>query len=425
MSLEHATATGCPVHGLGDAFSPFGEAFVTDPYPFLAQARREEPVFYSPEIEMWVVTRWEDVRRVLSETGSFISNVSLDPLKPFTEETRAVLSGSGPRATRGLSDSDGPDHQRMRRVAGKALTPRRLRVLEPQIREIVDEHIARFRDRGHAEILHELADPVPLHTMFVLLGVPLSELKTVMDGTEDRMELMWEMPSDERQPRLAAGVGNFYGYTRELVKQRMNDDLRDDFPSDLIRAASKDGEALLSMDEIATLVYGVMFGGHMTTTALIVNCVRMFAGEPEVWRSLVEDPSRIPAAVEEVLRVDPSVLTLRRSAVHDVELGGQRLAQGDKLLLVTASGNRDVERFEEPEAFSPGRKNVSDHLTFGKGAHFCLGAPLARIEMRIVFEQLVAAFPDLRLAPGQELVHRPNIGFRLLEKLDVEWGPVA
>jgi cytochrome P450 len=402
-------------------FDPFGAEFTHDPYPFLERARRKEPVFFAPEIGMWVVTRWEDVRRVLSETQSFISDVALDPLKPFTDETRAVLSGSGPRATRGLSDSDGADHRRMRRVAAKALTPRRLKVLEPQIAEIVDEHIDRFKDRGHAEILRELADPVPLHTMFVLLGVPLSELETVMDGTEDRMELMWELPSDERQPRLAAGVGNFYGYTRELIRQRIADDLRDDFPSDLIRAANADGEAILSMDEIATLVYGVMFGGHMTTTALIVNCVRMFGGDPERWRGLVEDPSRIPAAVEEVLRVDPSVLTLRRSAVHDVELGGVEVAQGDKLLLVTASANRDDARFECPAEFRPGRTNVVEHLTFGKGAHFCLGAPLARIEMRIVFERLVDAFPALRLRPGRPHEYRPNIGFRLMRELEVEW----
>jgi cytochrome P450 len=179
----------------------------------------------------------------------------------------------------------------------------------------------------------------------------------------------------------------------------------------------------LTVEEIATIVWAVMFGGHVTTTGLIANGVLRLCERPDVWRRITEDAGTIPRVVEEVLRHDGTVKTLRRTVVSDVELSGQMMRAGSTVLIAPSSANHDDDQFRDGASFDPGRPNAKEHLTFGLGAHFCLGAPLARIEMRIVFEQLAARFEALQLVPDQVLEYRPNPGFRLLRKLEVEWQP--
>jgi cytochrome P450 len=309
----------------------------------------------------------------------------------------------------------------LRRAAAKGFTPRRLRVIEDQIRAIVNEYLDALNGRTRIDIVSDFADPLPLRVMFILLGLPLSQLQTVLDGTEDRMHLMWEWPELDEQTALVQNLGNFYEYTLGAVRARMVSP-EDDFTSDLVRAQTDDDSPLTS-DEIATIVWGVMFGGHVTTTGLITNGVLRLCERPDVWQQITADAATIPRIVEEVLRHDGTVKTLRRTVRHDVEFGGHLMRAGSTVLIAPSSANRDDDHFDDAASFDSGRPNAKEHLTFGVGSHFCLGAPLARIEMRIIFEQLAERFQTVRLVPDQVLDYRRNPGFRLLRRLEVDLVP--
>jgi cytochrome P450 len=230
---------------------------------------------------------------------------------------------------------------------------------------------------------------------------------------------MWGRPSEDEQVRLAQGMAAFWRYAEALVASRAERP-RDDFTSDLLRARDGDLPAL-SHQEVTTIVYGLLTAGHETTTGLIGNAMRRLLTERHAWEEICGDPSLIPNAVEEVLRFDSSVIAWRRQTTQAVEIGGVPVPAGANLLLLLGSANRDPAVFEGPEQFDIHRQNAKEHLSLGQGAHYCLGAPLARLEARVVLEELSARLPSLRLVPGQTPQFRPNTTFRGPLSLLVEW----
>ena len=241
----------------------------------------------------------------------------------------------------------------------------------------------------------------------------------VKTGAKSRLLLMWERPNEDEQMRLVQGMAAFWRYAETLVASRAESP-RDDLTSDLLLARDGDLPAL-NHQEVTTIVYALLFAGHETTTGLIGNALRRLLTDRHAWEEICGDPALIPNAIEEVLRFDSSVIAWRRKTTEAVEIGGVPIPADANLLLLLGSANRDPAVFEDPEGFDIHQQNAKEHLSLELGAHYCLGAPLVRLEARIVLEELSARLPSLRLIPGQTLRFQPNTTFRGPLALLVEW----
>jgi len=274
-------------------------------------------------------------------------------------------------------------------------------------------------DDGRADLVRDFAWELPAQVIFRVLGVPNEDVARIKAGSESRLLFMFGRPTDEEQTRLTQGLAAFWRYAEELVARRTTEP-RDDFTSDLILARDGDVPAL-SAQEVATIIFGLLLAGHETTTNLLGNAFQQLLRERHAWEEICRNPSLIPNAIEEVLRFDSSVIAWRRKATQAVEIGGVSVPAEANLLLLLGSANRDPAVFENPDCFDIHRQNAKEHLSFGHGPHFCLGAPLGRLEARVVLEELSARLPSLRLVPGQTLHYLPNASFRGPRSLLVEW----
>ena len=401
---------GCP------AFDPFDPAYLTDPYPVYAQLRAEAPVHYEPGLDHWVMSRHADVRAVLADPAIFSARNAVSPLVRLTDDQVRLLRQDG-FATHILVNLDPPEHARARRATGRAFLPRRLAGLAPVIRTLAERHVDRFPPGGPADVVSGLAYELPAEVLFVLLGIPEGDVPQVKAWGEDRMKLIWGRPDPDEQHRLVRTTVEFWRYCRHLVEARQADP-GDDLTSELL--ADRSSEQLRPF-EVATVVFGLLFAGHETTTNLLGNAVHRLLRTPGLWERLVAEPALMVAAVEEILRLDTSVPVWRRVTTRPVEVGGVALPAGARVLIALGSANRDGEVFERPDEVNLDRRNAREHLSFGFGIHFCLGATLARMEVRTALEVLAERLPGLRLTEGQELDFRPNLSFRGPTRLLVEW----
>jgi cytochrome P450 len=392
-------------------FRPFDEGYLQDPYPVLAALRAERPVSWSPEVDMWVVTRYADIDRIFRDPETFSAAIAQDPIRPLSEEARAVLA-AGFHPVKTMSNLDPPEHARIRRHNMTGFSPRRIRSLEPQIRDMAGglvDRIATAVSAGPVDLVPALCFPLPAFTIFRLLGVPDDDVEMLKGWCGNRMAFSWGRPTPELQVEIASQMKAYWGYCEGFVAQRAEDP-GDDFTSDLLAIHHRD-PATLSLQEITSIVYGLSFAGHETTTNLLANTIRQLLAHGSAWDELVADPSLAPAAVEEGLRYDTSVIAWRRITTRATEIGGVAVPGGARLLLMLASANRDPEHFGEPDRFDLHRPDAAHHLSFGKGIHFCLGATLARLQVRIVLEELTGRLGDLALVPQAWRFH-PNVSFR-------------
>ena len=403
----------------GERFDPFHDPYLADPYPFFAEARAATPVFYSPDLDYWVVTRYHDIRQIFQTPKLFSAANTLAPLQPICPAAGHLLAEGGFRPVPTLTNSDPPGHTRVRRLATIAFTPRRVAAMEPFVRELTARSVENRLSSGRADLVRDLAWDLPALVIFRVLGIPDEDVARVKAGAESRLLLMWGRPNEDQQIRLVQGMAAFWRYAETLVASRA-EHRRDDFTSDLLLARDGDLPAL-NHQEVTQIVYELLFAGHETTTGLIGNALRRLLTERHAWEEICRDPSLIPNAIEEVLRFDSSVIAWRRKTTEPVEIGGVRVPAGANLLLLLGSANRDPAVFEDPERFDIHRHNAKEHLSLGFGAHYCLGAPLARLEARIVVEELSIRLPSLRLVPGQTLRFQPNTTFRGPLSLLVEW----
>ncbi|MCX5496069.1 cytochrome P450 [Kaistia dalseonensis] len=421
-----APARGCPVHGVaaghadvaGDAFDPFD---LTDPFPFYAEARRDEPVFYSEDLGCYVVMRYADIKAVFDDWQTFSSENAQAPLRPIADEAKQVMKEGGFTAYSGLSARIPPDHTRIRKIVQGCFGPKRFKSIEPQIRAIVERAIDGFADRGEADLLASFAYDVPALVLFRLLGVPDSDVRMVKDWAVSRALLTWGNLSPAEQVPHAHNMVRYWDYCQALVA-RKHQTPEDDLPSDLI-ALQTDG-APISDHEIASICYSLLFAGHETTTTLISNAIRELLGHGSSWADLRDNPALIANAIEEVLRFSPSIVAWRRRAKADATVGGVPIPEGSNLLLVMGSGNRDEDVFANGEVFDIRRTNARNHISFGYGIHFCLGFQLAKLETGIALEALARRLPNLRLKP-QEMAFVRNISFRVPTAVLASWDRPA
>jgi cytochrome P450 len=388
-------------------FDPFAATYLEDPYPSYPALRDGKP-FYEPGLDMWVVSRFADVDAVFRDSATFSAAIAQDPLTPFSPEARAILAaGFAPRKV--MSNADVPDHARIRQHTTRAFSARRMALLEPVIRERAAALIDAFAAADEVDLIPALAFPLPAVTIFTMIGFPNDDIEQLKAWCGDRLSMTWGRPLPADQRRVAQQMVAYWQYCVAFVERRAVD-LADDFTSDLLRTAAEDGT--LSHAEIASIIYGLSFAGHETTTNLIANTVRRVLETDGTWRGLADGSISRAAVVEEALRHDTSVVAWRRVARVATQVGGVAVPAGAKMLLLLAAANHDPARFPDPERFDPLRSNARAHLAFGMGIHYCLGAALARLEVAIVLELLVARFPALRLVPDQRYAFAPNISFR-------------
>ena len=398
-------------------FDPFAPAYLRDPYPYVAALREESPVAYAPEIDMWVVSRYADVDAVFRDPATFSASIAQAPLVPLSEDARAILA-EGFRPAQVMSNLDPPEHGRIRAHTSRAFSARRIALLEPTIRARTAALVDAFAKRGEAELIRELTFPLPATTIFTMIGFPDHDTELLKSYCEERLIITWGRPSVDDQCRVARQMVDYWRYCEVFVAERVREPA-DDFTSDLLATAREDGT--LSEREIASIIYGLSFAGHETTTNLIANTLRRVLEQREAWEAVVADRAAIPNTVEEALRFDSSVISWRRVATRATAVGGVDVPAGAKLLLLLCAANRDPARFPDPDRFDIGRSGARAHLAFGIGIHYCLGAALARMQVAIVLETLAARLPTLRLVSDQELTFSPNISFRGPRTLRARW----
>jgi cytochrome P450 len=407
----------CPHAALARDFEPFD---LTDPFGFYARARAQTPIFYSPEIDYWVVTRYADIRDIFRDPATFSSENTQAPFHPRPPAVQRILDDGGFSVVSGLSGKQPPDHTRLRGFIKKAFTPRRVAELEPQIRAIATTMIDRFADRGEADLVSELAYELPALVIFRLLGVPDEDVANVKEWAQSRVYMNFGERPVEEQAHHAENLVRYWDYCRALVRSRLTEP-RDDLPGDLARIYQA-GEDQIELDEIAALVYGQLTAGHETTTALLANGLKELLAQHEAWEAICADPERIPNAVEEMLRISAPVFTWKRRMKRAAVVGDVELPEGTNLLLLLGSANHDEHVFADPDHIDLERDNASRHLSFGLGIHFCLGAPLARLEAKVVLEELTRRLgPGLRLVDGQPFDYTANATFRGPAHVLVRW----
>lgn len=413
------TEKHCPhtTSALGMRYQPFAGEQLEDPYAFYAIARREEPIFFSDMLKMWIVTRYDDVRSVLKEPNLFSSKDSIKSIVPLCPEALAVLRTGVPPVPF-IINTDPPEHSRFRRVINRAFSGTRIQALEPQICTITQSLLDALAPHGRAEVISALAFPLPLRVIARLCDIDDRHIEDLKRWGQDFLALMSSVMAPERQVAVAQSVVEYQHFLREHIA-RKREHPGEDITSTLIAGG---GDAPFSEPELVHQMMGLVFAGHETTTHLIGNALYHLLREPTRWAELVAHPAAIPATIEEVLRFEPPIPTFIRTATANTALGCVRIATGDNVLVVFGSANHDEHHFPEPERFDLHRHSESAHMGFGWGTHFCSGAPLARLEGRIVLEALTARWPNLRLAPGQQLHWLPTLMFRGVERLEIEWS---
>jgi cytochrome P450 len=409
---------------LGESFDPLG-THLQDPYPFYEQARAEEPVFWSPRMNAWVVTRYEDAFNVLRDTQRFSNANAIRTIdQPLPEVIQEVMKVGYPPQETAIIMADGDKHRIMRAPWARRFAPDRVTAAEPVMRARAAELVGAFADDGRADLMRQFANPLPVTVLVNLYGIEelKGEEELVAAGTEGLMALQANLVAPpEKQVEAARAFVRLVRRVAEVVKDRMAHPREDDLPTVALAAMAPDGPPLpLELEgEIVLNLAGNLLPGHETTSAQIGNGVRHLLTHRDQWELLCERPELIPNAVEEICRYDTGVPGMFRVAKTDVTIGGRQIPAGGELFLALISANRDEALCDRPNEFDITR-SPTKHLTFGHGSHYCLGAETGRRELRIALETLTNQLPTLRLT-GEPLKIAPVFVTRRLESLPVEF----
>jgi cytochrome P450 len=410
---------GCPVaHG----YDPLAPDTLLDPYSALNPLRDAGPVFYLPELDHYIVTRYDDVEQVLFDRETWSAANASSPLIPVAPSAQKVLD-EGFKRVPTLNNADPPRHGPMRRSVLTCMTPRRLNALEPVLREYASGLVDAFAGEEVVDLIDVLAFPFPGFAAFSLLGFPDADTEQLRAWSQRRVLLTYGRLSEADQISVAHDIVAMWRYVEDFVASRAADPV-DDMTSDLVRLSEEKPDQLNQFD-IVNIVYSMLLAGHETTQNAIGSGMLALLRDRAQWKALLADRLLIPNAVEEILRFDGPVVNHRRLAKVDTTIGGTPIPAGAKVMLCFASAAHDPSHFSDPDDFQADRADATQHFAFGRGPHFCLGAPLARLELRIVLELLTATTPDIELVPDQVLRYSPNALFRSLQHLLVAPGGLA
>lgn len=389
--------------------------FRANPYPLYERLRREEPVLWDPYLHAWVVTRYDDVVRVLRDfssartpTPEYLNALGLTQLSPVAEALVKLMLFM-----------DGERHARLRGLFSQAFTPARVEKLRCHIQEIADRQLDKVLPVGETELIDDFAAPLPSIVTAEFLGVPVTDHRKLKIWSADFAQLLGNFQHNpEGTKRAKQTLDEMADYFRVAIrsqKERPTEGL-----VHYIISAEYEGEQF-SEDELIPNLIATMVGGQETTMNLIGNGMLTLLSHPEVLDDLRAHPELIPSAVEELLRYESPSQHTARLAPYDVEIGGKHIAKRQAVMAVMGAANRDPVRFPDPDRLDI-RRQDNKHVAFGFGAHFCFGAPLARLEAQVAFGTLLARLKNLRLKPGP-IEWRNNLGLRGLNELRLEFDP--
>lgn len=382
-----------------------------NPYPAYDRIRAHGPL-QLPGMTLNVFSSYQDCDDVLRHPSS-----ASDRLKS-TAAQREIADGADARPVGppGFLFLDPPDHTRLRKLVSKAFVPKVVKALEPDITALVDGLLDKVEEQGSFDVIADLAYPLPVAVICRLLGVPIedepqfSRASALLAAALDPVISFTGQAPDSFDEMLQAGLW-LRGYLRELIGRRRSDP-GDDLMSGLIHVEESGDQ--LTEEEIGATCNLLLVAGHETTVNLIANAILAMLRHPRQWTALAADPQRVSAVVEETLRYDPPVQLMGRIAADDMTIGGATVPKGDIMMLLLAAAHRDPAACERSDEFDPDRENIR-HLGFGKGPHFCLGAPLARLEAAVALSKLTARFPNARMAGEPQ--YKPNLTLRGMASL--------
>jgi len=405
------SASSCPVH-----FAPTDPNQVVDPYPSYRELRDDCPVHFEESLGMWIVTRYDDVQEIVLDTDRFSSRgaVTTHP-GPLPDQVLRVF-GDGEWPLHMLTETDPPLHRPLRNLVQRAFTPRRLSSMEPLIRSYATDLVESFAGDGRADIIERYAWPLPLFVVGRMVGVPPEDIGLLHRWSTDLLMLLQATSPVEELVEHARGVSALQQYVRDALHERRRRPAKD-LMSAILESWS---EREIPFERIVHIPLGLIVAGHVTVTRAIGNGVERLLRHPELVASLRTQPDSWAAAAEEVLRIDAPTQGLFRHVTRDTEVGGVLLQKGARVMVHYGSANRDERRFDHPDDFDMHREGLTGaQMAFSKGPHFCVGAPLARLELPIALQTLFT-LPGIRLSDGPG--RRDRVFFaRGFESLEVEW----
>ena len=369
-----------------------------DPYPFLARLREEDPVHYSEAHRAWLVTRYDDVVAAFGER-----RLSSDRVRPLlhamSAEKRATAGPVMEMIAEWMVTSDPPQHTRLRKLTTKAFHPRTFVAMENRIRALVDGYIDDFIASGETDLVAGIAFPLPAAVISELIGAPAEDADRFKDWSDNLALVAFGAGGErgkDRHARAQASIEEMFTYFGELIENKRSQ------PGEDMISALIEGEGGDALDEteMKGMCALMLFAGHETTTTTITSAVKVLIDNPDQLALLREDPSQSGKCVEEVLRYEGAIKLLHRWVLEDLEIRGRRIKAGERVLIVNSAANRDPRKFDDPDAFRIMR-HPNAHVAFGKGIHACIGAMLARIEMRIAVRRMVERLPGLRYADAE------------------------
>jgi pimeloyl-[acyl-carrier protein] synthase len=371
-------------------------AFVYNPYPLLHELRAKAPVYWSEAIGAWLITRYDDIVVTMKDTSHFSNENRLGQATAYlpTEKRIKFKPFEDHYKTKGLLHSDPPDHTRLRSLVTKEFTPKLVMEMKPQIQQTVDRLLDAAEAKGGMDVVPELAAALPVSVIAEILGVPVSDRHYIKKWTDAILGFQGvNKPSEEDLSRAQECLIELRAYLMEMVKERRQRPRQDLLGKFVAFEAA--GERLSEAELLNTCVT-LFTAGHETTLSFISNTIYTLLSHPEQFQLLKEDPALLTPALEESLRFESPVSRQARLMKTDAELGGQVIKQGQVVMQMLNSANRDPKYFDEPDKFDIRRQN-NRHMAFGQGIHFCVGATLARTEATIAISTVIRRFPNLKL----------------------------
>jgi len=377
-------------------FNPYSHPFHDDPFPVYRELRDDAPCYYNADLDFWALSRYDDVLAALHDPDTYCSRYGI------------TLEADNPLPM--LLTTDPPDHTNLRRLVSRAFTPRRVADLEPEVRMLAKEFLGDLVAKRTGDLVADYAARLPMDVIARMLGVPEQDEEELRDWTNALLDREEGVP--DVTPAGIAAATRLYKYFCDFVADRRAAVAAGTAPDDLTTALCEAGVGADALDDqqVVGFLFLLIIAGNETTTKLLANCLLALQRYPSERQKVLHDPGRIPDVVEEILRYEGSTQMMARTLTRPVELHGQRMPEGAKVLLLLGSANRDERVWDRPDEFSLDRTSTVQHVGFGHGIHVCLGAALARLEMRVSLEEIFRAMPGYEIdEAGCTRVHSGNV----------------